>query len=76
MDYIGVDVGNAPVEVGQLATIFGRTPQGLRVPVENLAAAAGTVGYEILVGVGARVPRQVGSGLPPEGDLGSLDPAV
>jgi alanine racemase len=76
MDYIGVDVGEALVEVGQLATIFGRTPEGLRVPVEGLAAAAGTVGYEILVGVGARVPRQVGNGLPPEGDSGPLDRAV
>ena len=76
MDYIGVDVGDALVEVGQLATIFGRTPEGLRVPVEGLAAAAGTVGYEILVGVGARVPRQVGNGLPPEGDSGPLDRAV
>jgi len=73
MDYIGVDVGQAPVEVGQLATVFGRTPEGIRVPVEGLAAAAGTIGYEILVGVGDRVPRYVGNGLPPEGDSGSFD---
>jgi alanine racemase len=76
MDYIGVDVGGAEVEVGQLATLFGRTPEGKRVPVEGLAAAAGTIGYEILVGVGARVPRQVGNGLPPGGDSGPLDPAI
>jgi len=76
MDYIGVDVGEARVEVGELATIFGRTPEGLRVPVEDLAAAAGTIGYEFLVGVGARVPRQVGNGLPPGVDSGSLGPAV
>ncbi len=76
MDYIGVDVGDARVEVGELATVFGRTPGGLRVPVENLAAAAGTTGYEILVGVGARVPRQAGNGLPPEGDLAPHDRAV
>lgn len=76
MDYLGVDVGEARVEVGQLATIFGRTPEGRRVPVEHLAAACGTIGYEILVGVGERVTRQVGRGLPPDGDSGSLDPAV
>ncbi len=73
MDYIGVDVGDAEVEVGQLATLFGRTPEGKRVPVEGLAAAAGTIGYEILVGVGARVPRQVGHGLPPGDENDRLD---
>lgn len=76
MDYFSVDVADAPVEVGEVATIFGHTPDGLRVPVEHLAAAAGTVGYEMLVGVGARVPRQAGAGLPPEGDTTPLDPAV
>lgn len=76
MDYIGVDVGDAAVELGQVATIFGRTPEGLRIPVEAFATAAGTVGYEILVGIGARVPRHAGSGLPPEGNSGPLDPAV
>ena len=65
MDSICIDVGDASVEVGDLATIFGRTPEGERIPVENLAAAADTVGYEILVGVGARVPRILGVGLPP-----------
>lgn len=66
MDYVGVDVGDAPVEVGELATVFGRTPEGGLVPVEDFAAAAGTLGYEILVGVGARVPRRYGEGTPPE----------
>ena len=65
MDSICVDVGDAPVEVGEIATIFGRTPEGHRIPVENFAAAAGTIGYEILVGVGTRVPRRIGVGLPP-----------
>lgn len=73
MDYIGVDVGDAEIEVGQLATLFGRTPEGKRVPVEGLAAAAGTIGYEILVGVGARVPRRVGHGLPPGDENDRLD---
>jgi alanine racemase len=62
MDSVCVDVGEARVELGEIATIFGRTPEGKRIPVEGLAAAAGTVGYEILVGVGARVPRRVGVG--------------
>ncbi len=65
MDYIGVEVADAPVEVGDIATIFGRTPEGLRIPVEDFATAAGTLGYEILVGIGARVPRRYGEGEPP-----------
>jgi len=75
MDSVCIDVGQAPVEVGNIATIFGRTPAGERIPVEDLAAAAGTVGYEILVGVGARVPRRLGVGLPPGETEGGLDRA-
>ncbi|HEB90690.1 MAG TPA: alanine racemase [Deltaproteobacteria bacterium] len=77
MDYFSVEIGHdGAVGVGDLATIFGRTPEGRRIPVENLARAAGTIGYELLVGVGARVPRQVGVGLPPSMDSAPLDPAV
>ena len=76
MDYVTVDVGEAEVELGQVATIFGRTAEGIRVPVEALAQAAGTIGYEILVGVGSRVPRVVGAGLPPAMDPGPRDSAV
>jgi len=65
MDYIGVEIGDAPVETGDIATIFGCTPGGLCVPVEDFARAAGTIGYEILVGVGSRVPRRFGEGPPP-----------
>ena len=65
MDSICVDVGDAVVEIGDIATGFGRTPSGEFVSVEQLATEAGTIGYEILVGVGARVPRRLGVGLPP-----------
>jgi alanine racemase len=64
MDSICVDVGDTPVTVGDVATVFGRTSEGERVPVEDFAAAAGTISYEILVGVGARVPRVVADGPP------------
>jgi alanine racemase len=37
------------------------------VSVEDFARAAGTIGYEILVGVGGRVPRIAGDG-PPKAD--------
>jgi len=67
MDSVCVDCGDDPVEIGDVATVFGRTPEGARVPVEDFARAAGTIGYEILVGVGGRVPRIAGDG-PPKAD--------
>jgi alanine racemase len=56
MDYVGVDVGEAPVEVGDEAILFGAAEQG-SLPVEEAARAAGTIAYEMLVRVGARVRR-------------------
>jgi alanine racemase len=56
MDFVGVDVGDAPVEIGDEAILFGAAEQGT-LPVEQAAAAAGTIGYELLVRVGARVRR-------------------
>lgn len=62
MDSIGVDVGlRDAVAVGDEAIVFGAiegppgTPAAL--PVEEVAAAVGTLHYELLVRVGARVPR-------------------
>jgi len=56
MDFIGVDVGDAPVEVGDEAVVFGAEGEA-RMPVEDVAAAAGTIPYEVMVRVGPRVPR-------------------
>jgi alanine racemase len=62
MDYVGVDVGDARVRVGDEAVIFGsERPGGPAVlPVEEAAASAGTISYELLVRVGARVRRVYG----------------
>ena len=56
MDYVGVDVGEAPVAPGDEALLFGVCADGA-LPVEEAAASAGTISYELLVRVGARVPR-------------------
>jgi alanine racemase len=56
MDYVSVDVESERVAPGDAALIFGVSPQGA-LPVEEAAAAAGTIPYELLVRVGARVPR-------------------
>ena len=55
MDMIAVDVSELPeVEVGTRCVLWGR---GLEV--SELAAHAGTIAYELLCGVRARVPREV-----------------
>jgi alanine racemase len=54
MDYIGVDVGDAKVAIGDEALIFG-AHGAAALPVEEAAAAAGTLSYELLTRVGARV---------------------
>jgi alanine racemase len=57
MDFVTVDVGAAAPAIGDEALVFGAGPGA--PAVEDLAAAAGTIAYEILVGVGPRVPRVV-----------------
>jgi len=52
MDQIIVDTGAVPVHLGDEATLFGR-----ELPVEEMAAWADTISYEVLCGVSSRVPR-------------------
>jgi alanine racemase len=59
MDQILVDVTeNSPnVAVGEIVTAWGEDENGVLLPVEEVAAKAETIAYEILCGVSARVPR-------------------
>jgi len=59
MDFVTLDAGSGPVEVGDEVVLFGEDAGGARLPVEEAAAAAGTLAYELLVRVGRRVPRIV-----------------
>jgi alanine racemase len=53
MDMAAIDVTDLPaVRIGDPAVLWG--PE---LPVEGVAARAGTIGYELLCAVGARVPR-------------------
>jgi len=52
MDLLTVDAGAGPAAIGDEAIVFGN---GL--PVEEAAARAGTLPYELLTRVGTRVPR-------------------
>jgi alanine racemase len=56
MDQAMVDVGDLPVKIGDEAVLIGR--QGLeRISAEELAGLSGTISYEIVCGLGSRVPR-------------------
>ncbi len=56
MDQFLVDVGDGEVQVGDRAVLWG-DPADDVPSAEEWAAAAGTIGYEIVTRVGPRVPR-------------------
>ncbi len=57
MDMTMADVSKVPgVKAGDIATIFGRDGKSF-LSVEEQAAHAGTISYELLCAVGDRVPR-------------------
>ena len=64
MDQLMVDCGpDAGVAPGDEVTLIGR--QGAEeITATEWAAALGTIGYEVLCGIGARVPRRFRSGSP------------
>jgi alanine racemase len=52
MDMLSVDLSNLPqAGVGSVVTLWGSN-----VPIEDVAAAAGTISYELMCGLTARVP--------------------
>lgn len=55
MDQFVVDVGDAPVAVGDEVVVFGG--EGTSPTAEDWAAAAGSIGYEIVTRIGPRVLR-------------------
>ncbi|WP_460774492.1 alanine racemase [Microbacterium sp. GXF7504] len=61
MDQFVVDVGDAPVAVGDEAVLFGDPTLGLP-SATDWADAAGTINYEIVTRIGARVPRRQAQG--------------
>jgi alanine racemase len=57
MDLTMIDVTNVPqVEVGDEVILLGER-DGLRLTAEELAAQIGTISYEVVCGISARVPR-------------------
>jgi alanine racemase len=56
MDQLMVDVGDLPVEVGDAVTLLGAEGDAV-VTADEWAERLGTIGYEIVCGIGPRVPR-------------------
>ena len=57
MDQLIVDCGDAEPAPGQEVVLLGRQ-DGVEIAAEELAAHAGTIAYEIVTGIGERVPRE------------------
>ena len=56
MDLTMLDVGDARPVPGDVAMVYGG-----RISLDQQAAAAGTIAYEMLTALGARIPRRYGS---------------
>lgn len=57
MDMLTVDLRGIPgADVGSEVTLWGRGPCGAVLPIDEVAHAAGTVGYELMCAVARRVP--------------------
>ena len=62
MDMVTVDLSPVPqAGIGSAVTLWGQGPGGAVLPIDEVAAAAGTVGYELMCALAPRVPVQVES---------------
>ena len=60
MDMITVDLGPVPgADQGSDATLWGRAANGAVLPIDEVAACGGTVGYELMCALAQRVPVEV-----------------
>jgi alanine racemase len=57
MDLTTIDVTECPsIQAGDAVTLLGREGE-TRLDAQQIAAVAGTISYDILCGIGARVNR-------------------
>jgi alanine racemase len=60
MDMLAVDLSALPqAGIGSEVTLWGRGPQGSVLPIDEVAQSAGTIGYELMCALAARVPVTV-----------------
>jgi alanine racemase len=57
MDMVTVDLTPVPAaRVGSVATLWGGPANGAVLPLDEVARSAGTIGYELMCALAARVP--------------------
>jgi alanine racemase len=56
MDQVMVDVGSFSARVGDEVVLIGSQGRN-KITAEELASLAGTIPYEIVCGLGSRIPR-------------------
>jgi alanine racemase len=60
MDMLAVDLSALPqAGLGSEVTLWGQASTGERMPIDEVAAAAGTVGYQLMCALARRVPVRV-----------------
>jgi len=60
MDMLEVDLSELPdAGIGSEVTLWGRGPGGSVLPIDEVARAAGTIGYELMCAVAPRVTMRV-----------------
>jgi alanine racemase len=60
MDMLAVDLTPAPeADLGDEVTLWGRASNGHILPIDEVAACAQTVGYELMCALAQRVPVTV-----------------
>jgi alanine racemase len=60
MDMVTVDLTPVPTaRIGSEVTLWGQGPGGAVLPIDEVAHAAGTVGYELMCALASRVPTRV-----------------
>jgi alanine racemase len=60
MDMLAVDLTPVPgAGHGSEVTLWGEGPGGSRLPIDEVAQAAGTIGYELMCALAQRVPVRV-----------------
>jgi alanine racemase len=63
MDMITVDITHLPdAQMGTEVTLWGRASNGAVLSIDDVAAQAQTVGYELMCAIAARVPMVVDAG--------------
>jgi alanine racemase len=63
MDMLAVDLTPIPdASIGSEVTLWGRGPGGAMLPIDEVARAAGTIGYELMCALAQRVPVRIANG--------------